>query len=198
MIFMLVGGSIAELIGRKRTLIIGQSCILVGWTTMFLAKRFPILLIGRLIIGAGIGVCLPTSTLQLSEISLIKMRGTLSMMGYLVMNAGAVNSLISAANFSIHTVMILSILPPVVFLLTCYFLPESPVWLMKKGYTEKARLSLLSLRGPDYDMNHELKEIEDLVTTQDDSGWLDKLKKLHSRENAIPFAIISVIFILQV
>ena len=51
MIFSISGGSIAEWIGRKRTLIIGQICMMSGWIVLYFARNFQIALIGRFIIG---------------------------------------------------------------------------------------------------------------------------------------------------
>ena len=130
---MLVAGSISELIGRKKTLILGQIFMIIGWVVIYFAQNFLTLLVGRFIIGIGIGIGLPVTTLQLSEMALIKMRGILSMMGYLVMNIGCVFSLIIAANFSLNILILLCCAPSVAFLVVSILLPESPVWLMKKG-----------------------------------------------------------------
>ena len=51
MIFSISGGSIAEWIGRKRTLIIGQICMMSGWIVLYFARKFQIAIIGRFIIG---------------------------------------------------------------------------------------------------------------------------------------------------
>ena len=55
------------------------------------------------------------------------------MMGYLVMNIGCVFSLVIAANFSLGILILLCCAPSVAFLVISIVLPESPVWLMKKG-----------------------------------------------------------------
>ena len=79
LIFMLVAGSISELVGRKKTLILGQVFMIIGWVVIYLAQNFLTLLIGRFIIGIGIGIGLPVTTLQLrsgdhcaSEVQLMK------------------------------------------------------------------------------------------------------------------------------
>ena len=86
MIFSITGGSIAEWIGRKRTLIIGQIFMILGWIILYFANNFPLALLGRSLTGIGVGMTLPVQTLQLSEIALVKMRGHLSMMNYFVMD----------------------------------------------------------------------------------------------------------------
>ena len=72
------------------------------------------------IIGVGIGITFPVQTLQLSEIALINMRGSLSMMNYLVMNVANAISLLIAANMSMKTTIALAIVPSVIFLIGMY------------------------------------------------------------------------------
>ena len=120
------------------------------------------------------------------------------MMGNLVTYIGVIYSLIIADNVSLHTLMILSLIPLITFLAFSWFLPESPVWLMKKGYMEKARISLISVRGSNYDTCLELEEIKSLVESQEKSSLSQKLRYLKSRENIIPLLILSLIFLLQV
>ena len=86
MIFSISGGSIAEWVGRKRTLIIGQIFMILGWIILYFASNFLLALLGRSLTGIGVGMTLPVQTLQLSEIALVKMRGHLSMMNYFVMD----------------------------------------------------------------------------------------------------------------
>ena len=197
---MLVGGSIAELIGRKRTLITGNICILAGWIIIYFSTHFPMLMVGRSIIGIGIGICLPVTTLLMSEIALIKMRGPLSMISMLIINLAVVYSLILSATLPLNFVIVMSMVPTLIFLLTSFFLTESPTWLMKKGQAEKAKIALLNLRGSKYQLNNELKELENLVKIQDNktTSLTNRFKELKSRSNAIPLIITMTIVILQV
>ena len=87
---MPISGPVAEIIGRKPTLIIGQIFILLGWTVLYFAKQYFMLLIGRFLIGVGTGICLPLTIIFNSEIALVKMRGILSMMGSLTIHIGSV------------------------------------------------------------------------------------------------------------
>ena len=198
MISMPIGGTLAEIFGRKRTLIIGQLCILIGWAVVYIARQFLILLLGRFLVGFGIGTSLPVTMLHLSEISLIRMRGTLSMMGYLVMNMGCIYSFTMASQLSLKALIIATTIPSILFLVFSIFLPESPVWLMKKGQIENSQKTLLALRGPRYEMNPEIKELQDLVVSQDNTTLIEKIQELKSRSNAIPFLVMTTIMMLQV
>ena len=198
MMLMLVGGSIAEWIGRKHALIVGQVCMMLGWIIVYFARTFGVLLLGRFITGAGIGISIPVQTLQLSEIALVRMRGMLSMLSYLVMNVGNLYSLIVAANCSINSLILSLIVPSVVFLGLSIFLPESPMWLVKKGQLGMAKQSLERLRGCDYETKEEIIELENLVQSQDESSLSEKWKALKTRNNIIPCGIMTLILTIQV
>ena len=56
--------------------------------------------------------------------------------------------------------------PSVLFLLLCWRLPESPVWLMRRSREEEARLTLAWLRGKKYDIEPEVEEIREVVAKE--------------------------------
>ena len=103
-----------------------------------------------------------------------------------------------ATTFSLEVLIILSSIPSIIFLGFSILLPESPVWLMRKGRTESAKKALLTLRGEKYDMNLEIQELQDLVDSQDDFNFIEKVKELKSRNNAIPLIIMGIFMMLQV
>ena len=197
MISMPISGAIADMIGRKRTLIIAQMFVLVGWIVVYFAQQFFLLLMGRFLIGLGKGISLPVTIMLNSEIALIRIRGTLSMSS-LAITIGFLYSLIMAATFSLKNLIILSMVPSLIFLLLSIFLPESPMWLMKNGSTDKAKKVLVSLRGSKYNLTPEIKELETLVTKKEDSKWIERMKELKSRNNAIPFMLMAIMMTIQV
>ena len=197
-IFSIAGGSIAELIGRKPSLILGQLFMILGWVVIYFANHFPMALSGRFITGIGIGITIPVLTLHLSEIALVKTRGILSMTNYLCQNLGNIFILMIGNNFSLHVVIGVSVFPSILFLGSSFFLPESPMWLVKKGHLSRAKDALLKLRGYDYDCTYEIEELQTLVKITEDKKWSYKLKELKSRSNMIPFFITMVFLVLQV
>lgn len=140
MIFLLIGGFLNELIGRKKTMLLGQTCILAGWLVVYFSKLFEVLLLGRFFNAMGIGFTFSSGVLLLSEIALVRMRGTLTMMNALMVNFGIIYALVLYAIFSMDKIIIMSALPSILFLLTSFFLPESPMWLMKKGKIDEAKV----------------------------------------------------------
>ena len=198
MISLLVSGFMAELLGPKRTILVGQTCILLGWIVVYLATNFISLLIGRFIMGLGAGLSLSSTTLQLSEIALIRYRGIFSMMNNLTVYAALIYSLVLSATVSLNMVMVLSAIPTVAFLVASFFLPESPIWLVKKGQLQKAKLSIIVLRGMEYDYMPEMKELEHLTQNQGNFTITERIRELRSRKNVVPFLIMALMISLQV
>ena len=78
MSFMVFCGILAETIGRKFTILSGQACILIGWVIVYFALNFYMLLIGRLIMGLGVGLSHATTTLQVPNLSFLVLPFTFS------------------------------------------------------------------------------------------------------------------------
>ena len=75
MIFVLLSGFVNDALGRKKSLILGQIIILIGWVSMYLAPTFSILISGRFFMGVGTGIVYPINCLYLSEIALVRYPG---------------------------------------------------------------------------------------------------------------------------
>ena len=68
---MMISVFITDYLDRKKSLILGQVFILVGWIVLYFAPKFAILILGRCLMGLGAGIIYPVTTLYLSEISLV-------------------------------------------------------------------------------------------------------------------------------
>ena len=72
MLATLVASPFTEVLGRRRTLILGNFVQAIGWTIMYLAGSFGPLLGGRIVHAVGIGLANPTAYVFLSEVATIK------------------------------------------------------------------------------------------------------------------------------
>ena len=159
--------------------------MILGWVVIYFANHFPMALSGRFITGIGIGITIPVLTLHLSEIALVKTRGILSMTNYLCQNLGNIFILMIGNNFSLNVVIGVSVLPSISFLGSSFFLPESPMWLVKKGHLSRAKEALLKLRGQNYDYRYEKEnncnyQIPKKYKSDPELGaWVTMVRKIH-------------------
>jgi MFS family permease len=71
----LLGGVLADKYGRKPTIISADIIFTVGAVVMAVSPTIPILVIGRFIIGIGVGLAAMVVPVYLSEISPLHLRG---------------------------------------------------------------------------------------------------------------------------
>ena len=60
--------------------------------------------------------------------------------------------------FVLHSSPVCS-LPCCLFLAASFYLPESPLWLVKQGHESEAEQSIRRIRGEKYQQSHEIKEL---------------------------------------
>ena len=71
---------------------------------------------------------------------------------------------------SFTTIYVCCISSSVAFLLISILLPESPLWLMKKGYEDRALKTIEQIRGSNYPAQVEAKELHACVNAQNSRG----------------------------
>ena len=192
----ILSGFITNLIGRKKAMIIAQILYLSGWICTYFAPSFSVLLVARCLIGGGIGIQFASTNMYLSEISLIRFRGSLSIMTTVNMNLFVAVSLACAATLSFDNLMIVSALPSCAFLVLAIFIPESPIWYAQKGLFEDARKSLEWLRGGEYDFKEELEEMERILASK--QSWKESLAELRQRQFCFPIIMMITFMMIQV
>ena len=87
----------------------------------------------------------------------------------------------------------------VIFLIISIFLPESPLWLIKKGQDERALKIIQRIRGTNYPANVEAKEIYACVNAQrsDETFFRKMAKYALSRQFLQPLSTMLVIAAVQ-
>ena len=87
--------------------------------------------------------------------------------------------------------------PSLVFLLLCWRLPESPVWLMRRGREEEARQTLVWIRGKKYNSQPELEEMKNIIVNEENSSGMSKKEMLRSRTFVVPLILSCTLFMFQ-
>ncbi|KAI4374222.1 hypothetical protein MLD38_012241 [Melastoma candidum] len=154
MIGAATGGWINDVFGRKRATLLADIVFAVGSVTMAAAPDPYVLIIGRLLIGLGVGVASMTAPVYIAEASPSEIRGGLVSTNVLMITGGQFLSyLINLAFTEVpgtwRWMLGVSGIPAVVQFSLMLYLPESPRWLYMKGDKTKAIAVLSKIYAPD-------------------------------------------------
>ena len=155
MIGNLLSGYLMDRFGRKMTLIGSSAVVTLASAILSFAPNYETLLCGLFLNGSAVGVIRPAIGLYLSEISLVRWRGSLGSFNALTPNAGYLYGIMVGSLLPVRIFPWVMVGPSIVFLLFSWVLVDTPLWYMKVGRTVDARRSMEWLRGPDYKLEPE-------------------------------------------
>jgi sugar porter (SP) family MFS transporter len=169
-VFSLVGslasGKTSDYIGRRYTIVLAAATFLIGALLMGLAPSFPVLLVGRVIAGIGVGFALMIAPVYVAELSPSMTRGFLTslpevfitfgiLLGY-VLNY-ALSGLPEHINWRI--MLGLAAIPAIGIGLGVIAMPESPRWLAMQGRVDEAKEVLMKISNTVAEAESRLEEI---------------------------------------
>ncbi|XP_042495762.1 monosaccharide-sensing protein 2-like [Macadamia integrifolia] len=147
-------GPISDMLGRRPMLIISSILYFVSGMVMLWSPNVYILLLARLLDGFGIGLAVTLVPVYISETAPPEIRGMLNTLPQFTGSGGMFLSYCMVFGMSLMEspswrlmLGVLSIPSLVYFVLTIFFLPESPRWLVSKGRMVEAKRVLQRLRG---------------------------------------------------
>lgn len=171
-----IGGWVVGRIGRRLSLQLLGLPFVLGWTISGLAPNTALLLTGRLILGITNG-CLTIAgyayVVELPDTNIRGMMATIPTLGVVVGNLYIVT-----VGYAVpwHYLNFVGAVPPVVFTITTFFLPESPSYLVVTGRRQKAISILRDLRGNYVDIEAEVTKLE-RMNSSSSGGWKGLLDK---------------------
>ena len=159
-----VAGRIIDQFGRRNVLMAAAALFAVGALIASSITAIWMLIVARLILGLAIGVAAVAAPLYIAESSPLSIRGALVSTYQLAITVGILASyltgLVIEGDGGTWRIMFgLGVVPGLLFLLGLAFLPESPRWLVLKGFPDRARAGLRQLRGGNWDVDAELLEM---------------------------------------
>jgi len=164
-------GMIADLIGRKTAMLIMVVPFTVGWLLIIFSNSVLMFYFGRFITGLSGGAFCVAAPLYTSEIAESEIRGTLGSYFQLMLTVGILLSyILGTAIENMMTLSIISAVVPLIFFAVFFFMPETPVYYLKKGNEEAARKSLMKLRGNQYNIEVELQNHREALEETKRSG----------------------------
>ncbi|GFR75760.1 proton myo-inositol cotransporter [Elysia marginata] len=176
-IFSFFSGIIADAVGRKVSIMMTSVVFTVGALLMGVANGPEMILIGRITVGAAIGVVSAVVPVYVAECSPSDIRGRLVTVHQLCITIGIWISSIFAGAFQEldegwRYMLGLGALPGILQFVLFFWLPESPRYQMMKGDLEKARATLLSLRSTD-DVTNEMNAIQATIDEEENNKGFD-------------------------
>jgi SP family facilitated glucose transporter-like MFS transporter 8 len=161
-------GHLADLLGRRFLMLIMAVPMLVGWIMkVFAHNSIPVLYTARFILGFTCGIATVAFPLYSDEIAEVRVRGTLGVYLNLMFCVGILYVYIFGAILPYVWMTIACTVLPVLFAVTFYWMPESPLHLLNKGKTDKAKESLRWLRGVrirhSAEIRDELEEMQSFI-----------------------------------
>ncbi|HYX06390.1 MAG TPA: sugar porter family MFS transporter [Bacteroidales bacterium] len=187
-------GRISDILGRKKVILASAFVFATGAIWSGMAPNVTQLLISRLYLGLAIGVSSFAVPLYIAEISPYKIRGTLVSMFQLLITVGILASYLSdsaiANNSNLESwrpMFYVGVIPAMILLIGMIFLPETPRWLMSKGYEEKGRKVLKMIEEPAMIEKAISDMKEDLKLAEKQASWKEMFKPY--MKNALIIAI---------
>eukprot|EP00429_Kryptoperidinium_foliaceum_P054272 CAMPEP_0176094952 /NCGR_PEP_ID=MMETSP0120_2-20121206/47587_1 /TAXON_ID=160619 /ORGANISM="Kryptoperidinium foliaceum, Strain CCMP 1326" /LENGTH=601 /DNA_ID=CAMNT_0017428907 /DNA_START=52 /DNA_END=1857 /DNA_ORIENTATION=- len=175
----LAGGSLNHMFGRRTCILLAAAIFTGGSLILGFAINYTMLVLGRCILGVGIGIASLTTPVYIAEVAVPRMRGQLVTVNTLMITfgqffAGMVDGVfdkyfpVEGWRFMLGLAAVPSLFMWVGFM----SLPESPRWLAGRGRSKEAMQVLYSLRETEHDAEIELQEIVGALPQyqSDDSG----------------------------
>ncbi|MCU1616653.1 MAG: sugar transporter [Frankiales bacterium] len=152
----LLGGKLADKLGRKGSLLVCACLFLVGALICATAPNVVVMTLGRILLGFGVGAAATTCPLYLAEMAPADRRGRMVTINELMIVTGqflafAINALLNALIKDPHVwrwMLSVAIVPAIALFIGMFFLPDSPRWYAVRGRLEDTRRVLGLSREP--------------------------------------------------
>jgi MFS transporter, SP family, solute carrier family 2 (myo-inositol transporter), member 13 len=165
-----VSGPASDYFGRRPIILISSVVFTVGSLLMAFAESYDLLLVGRFIVGLGVGAASTSMPVFVSEAAPSDQRGMLVTCVNMATTGGqfiaaCVSGIFISQQGGWRSMVGIAAAPAIIQFFGFLFLPESPRWLLEQNLVDQAVMALRTLRGR-HDVKEEVQEI--LETIQND------------------------------
>ncbi|KAH8361710.1 hypothetical protein KR200_009121 [Drosophila serrata] len=186
-------GYIADTIGRRYTAMVMDVPFILAWISISFAQSAGWLYVGRFLIGISTGSFCVVAPMYISEIAETSIRGTLGTLFQLLLTIGILLVYLVGSMVTWQTLSMICLLIPIALFCGLLILPETPVYLLKKGRRSEAALSLKWLWGRYCDSRSAIQVIQnDLDQTVADASVMDLFSNRGSRKGLVISALLMV------
>ncbi|PRQ21420.1 putative major facilitator, sugar transporter, major facilitator superfamily [Rosa chinensis] len=157
----LVASRLTKILGRRNIMLLGGSTFLVGAALNGGAVNIAMLILGRILLGFGVGFTNQSAPIYLSEVAPPKWRGAFNtgfqfFIGIGVLAANCINYATSKHEHGWRFSLGLAIVPAAIMTFGAVFISDSPSSLVERNKLEQAKKALIHIRGKDTDIEPEL------------------------------------------
>ncbi|CAI0415425.1 unnamed protein product [Linum tenue] len=171
----------SSVFGRKISMLFGGIVFLAGAILNGVAVDVAMLIVGRLLLGVGVGFANQSVPLYLSEMAPSQLS---------ILVAGLINFTFASKDWGWRASLGLAAVPAIMITVGSIFLPDTPNSILARGNTEKAREMLKKIRGTD-NVDEEFQDLIDAThaAMRVDGQWSTILKPEYRPHLAICFLV---------
>ncbi|ESW08241.1 hypothetical protein PHAVU_009G030700 [Phaseolus vulgaris] len=160
----LAASRVTTSLGRRNTIFLGGVVFLLGASLNGGAQNIAMLILGRVLLGFGVGFTNQAAPLYLSEIAPPKWRGAFNtgfqfFLGVGVLVAGCINFVTAKHTWGWRVSLGIAVVPAAVMTIGALLITDTPSSLVERGKVEQARRALRKARGSSIDVEPELDEL---------------------------------------
>ncbi|CAI0374368.1 unnamed protein product [Linum tenue] len=165
-----VGGYANDRIGRRKTIMVADVLFFLGSIIMAIAPVPAVIIVGRVLVGLGVGMASMTAPLYISEASPAKIRGAMVSTNGLLITGGQflsylINLAFTRAPGTWRWMLGVAGLPALIQFLLMWSLPESPRWLYRENYVHEAK-EILEKLYPEDEVDREIQALRESVESE--------------------------------
>lgn len=192
----LISGSLADAFGRKWVISFANIMFIVGAAMQTGAHTLWTMIVGRFIMGFGVGIASLVGPMYLTELAPTKFRGRLVVMNVLAITGGqlvayGIGAGLTHVSNGWRILVGLSLIPAVSQMIIFVFMPESPRYLVSRARLEEAQIVIKKIYkgATDEQVSAKIQEIHAEVpvralASSDDIPYRKKLvSAFHSLEH---------------
>lgn len=186
--------------GRKKTLLLTEIPLILGWLLISMATDIRMIYGGRLLVGLGSGMVGAPARVYTSEVTQPHLRGMLGALASVGISFGVLSQYILGTFLRWQILSAISAIIPIAAFIFMCLMPESPNYLVSRSKSDKALKSLTKLRGSKCNIQHEVDHLKQFTlktqATARKPTFKETISALLSPAAMKPFGILVMYFML--